>query len=156
MWERDGALLMERWIVNQKAVDGARRWMGLAAGVVCLMGVMAVVGCDGTGETSKTYRYPGGQVKLVDEYRGDEIVKSTWFLPDGTTFRTTVWDKGTGTGFYLDDLGRVTVEMPYVRGLAEGTVIYFSYEGGVQTFQKKVFAKGVEVGESGGGGRGEK
>jgi hypothetical protein len=94
----------------------------LAAVAVSLL----ICGC-GNGDDEKVYRYPGGQVKLREEYSGGQLLRSTWFLPTGEELRVTKWIDGTGTSYTLDDEGRITSEAPFWKGGSMGWAIDFEY-----------------------------
>jgi hypothetical protein len=79
------------------------------------------------GDDDKIYRYPGGQVKLHEEYAGGKLVRSVWHLPTGEPLRVTNWDNGTGTWYMLDDAGRIVREAPAVNELLHGWAIDFEY-----------------------------
>lgn len=77
----------------------------------------------------KVYKYPSGSIKLVEQYENKVPLQSTWYLPDGSLFRQTVWENGTGTGYYLDNEGRLTAEIFYVNNVASGRGYRISYLG---------------------------
>lgn len=89
---------------------------------------VTVAGCKPPAPQLKTYHYKTGQTKLVEVIENGRPTVSTWYLPSGELFRQTAWQgTGTGTGYYLDEQGRVTAEIPYVDGLAHGIAIEFAY-----------------------------
>jgi hypothetical protein len=75
------------------------------------------------------YHYPSGRVKLREWHFGSELIESTWFRPDGTTFAHTEWDSGMGVGYYLRDDGSVRTKMTYVEGVAHGPAEEYDEKG---------------------------
>jgi hypothetical protein len=71
----------------------------------------------------KTYHYPGGQLKLRERWIGEQVVKSTWYRPDGSVVASSALDDGAGFGLYLDDEGNVKKIMFYRDGFADGLAI---------------------------------
>lgn len=95
----------------------------------------------GTGR--KTYRYPFGTVKLVEEYRQGKQVRSEWFKPDGTSLWVTVWEAESGVGLHVRDDGSLRNRMTYVHGIAHGPATYYRPDGSVEG--EAVFQNGVRV-----------
>ncbi|HNO77401.1 MAG TPA: hypothetical protein PKN33_05005 [Phycisphaerae bacterium] len=95
----------------------------------------------GTG--TKHYHYQSGQLKQEDRYVDGVLVEETWYRPDGTVFANETFVDGCGVGYYLREDGSPRVKMPYVNGLAEGTVTYYSTNGEIERTAE--FKAGQEV-----------
>jgi hypothetical protein len=74
----------------------------------CLMVVFASVGAFGQTTTTVKYSAVAPPLYVVGlPYSADEVEKSTWKLPDGTTASPT-----ETRAFYRDSAGRTRVEQP--------------------------------------------
>jgi antitoxin component YwqK of YwqJK toxin-antitoxin module len=81
------------------------------------------------GSGQRTYEYHTGAIKLLEVYKDGQLVRSSWFKPDGTLIRETDWISGTGEGIYLREDGSIRSRVQYVSGVAEGQSTEYDESG---------------------------
>jgi hypothetical protein len=87
-------------------------------------------GPRGTGV--KSYAYPGGVLKLREEYSRGKLLRSEWYSPNGTLIQATDWKDGSGEWIQLRDDGSVKTRKTFVKDRVDGKVVYYAPNGSVR------------------------
>lgn len=144
-------------LIRQNDSTQSRRWIDyirpLAIVVLCFAVLTVAASCrrkfhrddqgrpHGTG--TEIFKYSNGAVRVVSEFRRGELIRTTWYKPDGTVVATTDWIDGRGFGYHLRDDGSVLAKAEVVDEVFHGKVIYFHPGGTVERIAK--FERGAEI-----------